>query len=308
MANEVEKLVEDVLTLLESTTIFTVPPHYEHWQSGFKSLDSVRKSFAELKVRVEQSRDSPAWLVADSAALQSRLNDFVPLRDDFDRQFPHGGDSHNWRSRPAAERQLEELQRQVGSLKGNIRSYIEVRNRASHRTEQFFAYGFGVVFVVVLLVIAFFTPNPSPFQFVVYKVVLALAAAGVAAMIPGFIQFNIPTVVRAGGALAVFAIVFFKNPASLVTQKVDPDFIALSTDTDQPLSVIVDVVKRKQNVSINFGPGCGPSIPKSLIEKGEYEGKDIPSFLDSVRQRAQGEEPVYHTVKKEDRRYEISCP
>jgi hypothetical protein len=78
------------------------------------------------------------------------------------------------------------------------------------------AFTFGVVFIVVLLVLALFVPEPSPFQYTVFRIVLALAAAGAAAMIPGFIEFNIPGWLRAGGALAVFIVVFFYNPASLV--------------------------------------------------------------------------------------------
>jgi hypothetical protein len=78
------------------------------------------------------------------------------------------------------------------------------------------AFGFGVTFVSVLLVLALFVPNPTPFQYTVFRIVLALAAGGVAAMIPGFIQLTISSWVQAGGALAVFLIVFFYSPAALV--------------------------------------------------------------------------------------------
>jgi hypothetical protein len=43
---------------------------------------------------------------------------------------------------------------------------------------------FGVAFVVVLIVLAVFFPNPSDFQYFIFRTVLALAAAGVAALIP----------------------------------------------------------------------------------------------------------------------------
>jgi hypothetical protein len=178
----------------------------------------------------------------------------------------------------------------------------------SKKAQQILAFIFGVVFVVVLLVVSFSVPNPTPFQFIVFKVVLALAVAGVAAMIPGFIEFNIPTYVRAGGALAVFAIVFFKNPATLVIQKVDPDFISVSTDSDQPLNVIIDIVQQKQNVTIVFDSGCGSSIPKTQLQKGTYDGKNVQDFLEQLRQRAYGKEPAYHVVKEGNQRYEIVCP
>lgn len=81
------------------------------------------------------------------------------------------------------------------------------------------AFVFGVIFVVTMLMIAIYFPKPTPFQYNVFRVVFALAAAGIAAMIPGFINLTInPSVgllIRAGGALAVFIIVFFFNPAPL---------------------------------------------------------------------------------------------
>ena len=81
--------------------------------------------------------------------------------------------------------------------------------------ERFIAFTFGVVFVIVILGLAVWKPEPSAFQYTVFRIVLALAAAGVAAMLPGFIELEVPGWLRAGGALAVFAIVYFYSPAAL---------------------------------------------------------------------------------------------
>ncbi|RZM81894.1 hypothetical protein [Leptolyngbya iicbica] len=78
------------------------------------------------------------------------------------------------------------------------------------------AFLFGASLIVALLGIAFRTPNPTAFQFFVFRVVLALAAAGVAAIIPGLINVNISGIVKAGGAIAVFVLIYLLNPASLV--------------------------------------------------------------------------------------------
>jgi hypothetical protein len=82
--------------------------------------------------------------------------------------------------------------------------------------EKKFAYLFGVAFIIVLMVVALLVPNPTNFQYTVFRIVLALAAAGVAAMIPGFLQLTVANWIRAGGALAIFVIVFFYSPAALV--------------------------------------------------------------------------------------------
>jgi len=89
-------------------------------------------------------------------------------------------------------------------------------------TEKLLAYSFGVIFVIVILAIAIFIPKPEPFQYEVFKIVLALATAGVAAFIPGFIHVEVGKWVRAGGAIAVFVIVFFFSPARLSVDPVGP--------------------------------------------------------------------------------------
>jgi len=82
--------------------------------------------------------------------------------------------------------------------------------------EKKWAYLFGTVFVLVLILIAVLIPNPTPFQYTVFRIVLALSAAGVASMIPGFLHLEVSKWIRAGGALAIFVIVYFYSPASLI--------------------------------------------------------------------------------------------
>jgi hypothetical protein len=81
--------------------------------------------------------------------------------------------------------------------------------------QQITAFTFGAIFVTALLVLAVKFPEPTSFQYMVFRIVLALAAGGVSAMIPGFLKVEVKPGVRAGGALAVFVVVFFFNPAKL---------------------------------------------------------------------------------------------
>ena len=76
----------------------------------------------------------------------------------------------------------------------------------------------GLAFLVTLLVVAFVCPSPTDFQYTVFRILLALAAAAFAAVIPGILEVTFPDYLRAGGALAVFVIVFFYSPAALVRQ------------------------------------------------------------------------------------------
>jgi hypothetical protein len=73
----------------------------------------------------------------------------------------------------------------------------------------------GTIFIIVLLAIAILIDCPTEAQARIFNVVLALAAASFAAAIPGFIQVQYNNVITAGGALAVFVIVFVLKPADL---------------------------------------------------------------------------------------------
>jgi hypothetical protein len=102
------------------------------------------------------------------------------------------------------------------------------RLNMTKRDEKLLAFIFGVSFIIALIILAIVFPQPTSFQYTVFRIVLALAAAGAAAMFPGFIEVAVPGWLRAGGALAVFVVVFFYNPASLVAPS--PDVSTLSPE------------------------------------------------------------------------------
>lgn len=103
------------------------------------------------------------------------------------------------------------------------REGAELRRRQGRRyiagqikIDTLLAFGFGLIFVSTILYFAVTVVNPTPFQIDTFKKVLALAAGGIAAVIPGQFEIKHLPFVRAGGALAVFAAVFFA-PTSVVT-------------------------------------------------------------------------------------------
>jgi hypothetical protein len=79
------------------------------------------------------------------------------------------------------------------------------------------SFGFGFVCVATILTIAVFIPSPTLFQQRVFLSVLALALGGVAAVISGILDVQLALgkqlFVGATGALAVFVLVYFYNPA-----------------------------------------------------------------------------------------------
>lgn len=82
--------------------------------------------------------------------------------------------------------------------------------------ERLVAVLFGAAFLIALLVLAIAFPQPTAFQYLVFRVVLAVAAAGFVSMTPGFLNITLSNWLKAGGALAVFVVVYFFSPAALV--------------------------------------------------------------------------------------------
>jgi hypothetical protein len=94
---------------------------------------------------------------------------------------------------------------------------ISRTEKAMPKLEVVLAFTFGVIFVAVLLVIALFVPDPTPQQFEIFRIVIAIAVAGIAAAVPGLLRLTISQgsklALQAGGALAVFVVVYFYSPA-----------------------------------------------------------------------------------------------
>ena len=140
------------------------------------------------------------------------------------------------------------------------------------------AYIFGIIFLVVIIVIAIFIPHPSYFQYTVFRIVLALAAAGVIAMVPGFFDLEIGNILRAGGAGAVFATVFFFSPANLVVQPPGPleSEVTLDAGTYDTVELIETLNHLTGGVSLEF----------NLSKKLEGRAVKISSQLNSVSLRS----------------------
>jgi hypothetical protein len=75
--------------------------------------------------------------------------------------------------------------------------------------ERIFLAIFAIIGLVVVITIAFYLPHPSQGQWYVFITVLALAGAGISAFLPGAIDWQVTSGLKAGGALAIFLVIFF---------------------------------------------------------------------------------------------------
>lgn len=129
---------------------------------------------------------------------------------------------------------------------------------------------FGISFIVIMIVLALKFPEPTPFQYNVFRIVLSLAAAGVAAMLPGFIHLETEpgfgVLIQAGGALAIFVLVYFYNPARLISPEKDNVFKGPQ---------VAAICYRINNDDVQFylvrTTGGRWTFPKGKVEDGEEE-------------------------------------
>lgn len=73
----------------------------------------------------------------------------------------------------------------------------------------------GIIIIATVIVISLKIPNPTNSQFWIWRVITSLGAACIGAVIPGFVEIDgsiNEIVIRAGGALALFLVVYLMNP------------------------------------------------------------------------------------------------
>jgi hypothetical protein len=125
--------------------------------------------------------------------------------------------------------------------------------------EKITLFAFGTFFFVVLLVIAWFDPNPSESSWYIYICVLAMAAGGVAALLPGVINVNLSVGVKAAGAVAVFVLVFFlgkdKATKSTIVAGLKSHLDAPQNYSIDPSSDVYVVINSKL---ATYSKGVGP--------------------------------------------------
>lgn len=85
------------------------------------------------------------------------------------------------------------------------------------RLEIVLALVFGCVALAAALWLAFRSDSLTDQQFEILRIVLALAGGGGGAVVPGFLNLHLEAgsklALRAGGALAVFVVLYFWSPA-----------------------------------------------------------------------------------------------
>jgi hypothetical protein len=86
--------------------------------------------------------------------------------------------------------------------------------------EKITLFVFGTFFFIVLLAMAWVDPHPSASSWYIYIWVLAMAAGGVAALLPGAIEVKLNPGIRAGGAVAIAVLVIYFGQGRATDDKI----------------------------------------------------------------------------------------
>jgi hypothetical protein len=112
------------------------------------------------------------------------------------------------------------------------------------RWQQILSAITGIAFLIILLAIAIFVPDPTEFQIFIFRTVLALAGGAFATIVSGFIHIHVKWqkfAIRAGAGLAVFVIIYLLNPPKLIKNVSSAGFIAPETirSGDKSTAIVV---------------------------------------------------------------------
>jgi hypothetical protein len=87
---------------------------------------------------------------------------------------------------------------------------------------KFLMIGAGITFISSLMAMGWFIPNPTIFQYEVFKLVASLSGAAFALGLTGLLDVKFPLFkkgsVKASGAFAVFCLIYFFSPAVIAQQ------------------------------------------------------------------------------------------
>lgn len=189
--------------------------------------------------------------------------------------------------------------------------------------ERYTIFAFGVLFLIAILSLVVWIPKPTPTQFFAFRLTLALAAAGIGAFIPGFIHFqqSLPFkgLIRCGGAMALFATVWFTNPAQYAIEGLAPppiedarglieEYIATSDKNDYASAYSMFSNREKasltfssftqlaQNVRLPLGGRVSGPIFFNSSNPEEISGRKGPFVINAYQSKFSGREGVWVEV------------
>lgn len=112
--------------------------------------------------------------------------------------------------------QVDEISRELA--KSNIPTVgfkEKVKFRMTKSTEKLISYFSCTILLVSIFIIALLIPYPSQFQYTIFRIIISLAAGGIAAFFTGFLTVEWSNKIKAGNGFGVFIVVYLIAPAAM---------------------------------------------------------------------------------------------
>lgn len=179
-------------------------------------IDELYKAFPVLQAELSK-------LVDDVRVLLNRLPlveapNLAIVRSEIERlAIIKGGANNRGAELTTLKDRLEEIQRIVlpKPVLPKPAKRAKPAGRVARSWGRIAVFVLAVILLGITLGIVFFVPHLVPYQRFVLRATLAIAVAGIGAFIPGFLDLKMPPYIHAGGAIALFVLVYAFSPPPL---------------------------------------------------------------------------------------------
>ena len=183
----------------------------------------------------------------------------------------------HWSPERQASAALDAIFYSLELFKGKQMEPEAVQQETTKFRQQKWAFVFGIVFLTLLLIMsAVLDRSFNPLFLFTFRIALGLAAAGVAAMIPGSIDYEVSNVIKAGGAIAVFVFVVLLNPGTdLLREPESADYRKIKS------IAISDLNYSNHNFGIFLGNFDPEKVRRNALKKSIKSAKLLEGTDDS---------------------------
>lgn len=184
--------------------------------------------------------------------------------------------------------------------------------------EKLLLFGFGVGFIITILILAIKFPYPTTYQASIFRIILSLSASAFMVFLPGAIEVETKVIknfaVKAAGGFAIFVIVYLLNPALVVSKPVNTLKPAAGLAYSYYYNYLTYVIK-KLNTDSEFKYVNSPH--RDTLKKSLTDFRFIicipksPDFaaLDNLKSLSKTYiHPVYLFVPEVNRHYSMCIP
>ena len=148
--------------------------------------------------------------------------------------------------------------------------------------DRILAFGAGIALLLIIIPIAIFRPDLETNYLI--RVVLSLAAAGFAAVIPGLLHFEPGRYLKAGGAMAVFAIVFWLAPRAVGPSGTE---LTVSVPEGTTLKAQVVLLAKGRQLAAEF-KSCSAAQLGTRLSAGVVSGRSLVAVVENIASLADG--------------------